>query len=211
MHNDRADASMGCRDAKKSTLAVTKRQSDASYMYTPHKMSPEDFEKLLFPMSAELYRRALGILHNEQDAEDAVQDVFAKLWHERDRLMAVKNLKNYLHECLRNHSLSLLRKRREATETEDRLADMTETGKDPLERAELHSDKLLMQQLIANLPPKAARILSLHLYAEMKPAEIARHVGDNEQNVRATLSRYRRKLVEDFRRCIPPDELTKRT
>ncbi len=173
-------------------------------------MSPEDFEKLLLPMSAELYRRALGILHNTQDAEDAVQDVFAKLWHDRDKLIEVKNLPNYLRECLRYHCISCLRTRREATETEELIVAMPDTANNPQETAEQLSDSQLMQLLISRIPPKAARILNLHLYAEMKPAEIARLIGESEQNVRATLSRYRRKLVEDFRRCLPPHEPTKR-
>ncbi len=174
-------------------------------------MTPEEFEKLLLPMSAELYRRAFGILRNEQDAEDAVQDVFAKLWHEREKLTAIRNPANYLRECIRNHCLSLLRKRREDTESEERLNGIAETTKDPQEMAEVNSDKQLMQQLIENLPPRPARILSLHLYGEMRPAEIAQLIGDSEQNIRATLSRYRRRLVEDFRRCLLPNDFTAHT
>ncbi len=169
-------------------------------------MSNEDFEQLLLPMSAELYRRALGILRNAQDAEDAVQDVFARLWHERKRLDEVGNLTNYLRECVRHHCLSMLRSRHEEVETEQLLATEPETAHTPLEEAEQQSDKRLMQELIAQTPPKVARVLSLHIYAEMRPAEIARITGENEQNIRATLSRYRRKLVEDFRRCLAPND-----
>ncbi len=170
-------------------------------------MTPEDFEKLLLPMSAELYRRALVILHNAQDAEDAIQDVFAKLWHRRDTLETVDNLPNYLRECVRHHCISLLRSRREEIAAECVIENEPETGCTPLEAIERKSDTWLMQELIARIPPKAGRMLNLHLYAEMKPDEIARVTGESEQNVRATLSRYRKKLVAQFRRHISPNEL----
>ncbi len=169
-------------------------------------MSSEDFKKLLMPMSAELYRRALAILHNVQDAEDAVQDVFAKLWHQRSKLEEVDNLQNYLRECLRHHCISLLRSRHEEVEPEGLVDDGPETDSTPLEAAEQMSDQLLMQELIARIPPKAGRVMNLHLYAEMKPGEIAQATGESEQNVRTTLSRYRRKLVEEFRRCLTPND-----
>ncbi len=174
-----------------------------------HEMSHEDFNQLLLPMSTELYRRAFCILHNEKDAEDAVQDVFLKLWHEREKLDEVDNLSNYLRTCLRNHCISLLRMRRKEVEVEQLLDSKSETANTPLENAEQHSDRQLMQELIARTPPKVARVLRLHLYAEMQAQEIARLVGESEQNIRATLSRYRRKLVEDFRRCLPPNEIKK--
>ncbi len=172
-------------------------------------MSHEDFNNLLLPMSAELYRRALGILHNGQDAEDAVQVVFLKLWNERETMDEVENLPNYLRTCLRNHCISLLRSRHEEVEVERLLDSESETANTPLETAEQRSDRHLMRELIARTPPKVARVLRLHLFAEMKAPEIARLMGDSEQNIRATLSRYRRKLVEDFRRCLPPNELMK--
>lgn len=172
-------------------------------------MSHEDFNQLLLPMSAELYRRAFCILRNKKDAEDAVQDVFVKLWHERNKLDEVNNLSNYLHTCLRNHCISLLRMRRKEVEVELLLDSESETANTPLENAEQNSDRQLMQELIARTPPKVARVLRLHLYAEMQAQEIARLIGESEQNVRATLSRYRRKLVEDFRRCLPPNEIKK--
>ncbi len=172
-------------------------------------MSHEDFNRLLLPMSTELYRRAFGILHNEKDAEDAVQDIFVRLWHERERLDEVNNLPHYLHTCLRNHCISLLRMRRKEVEVEQLLDSESETSGTPLEDAEQQSDRQLMRELIDRTPPKVAHVLRLHLYAEMQAPEIARLIGESEQNVRATLSRYRRKLVEDFRRCLPPNEVRK--
>ncbi len=172
-------------------------------------MSHDDFEQLLLPMSAELYHRALDILHNEQDAEDAVQDVIVKLWHEREKLEQVDNLPNYLRMCLRNHCISCLRSRHDEVEVNDVIDLEPETAGTPLETVEKRSDTQLMRKLIARTPQKVARVLRLHLYGEMRPAEIAQLLGENEQNIRATLSRYRRKLVEDFRRCLLPNDFKK--
>ena len=53
----------------------------------------EEFEHKYIHYSARLYRMALSLLDNRQDAEDVVHDVFLKLW------FSISMLNNALWNC----------------------------------------------------------------------------------------------------------------
>ena len=54
-------------------------------------MSSEEFNSVWLPLSERFYRVAYYILESEAEAQDAVQDLFVKLWRKRDFLGAVNN------------------------------------------------------------------------------------------------------------------------
>ena len=56
-------------------------------------MTPEVLTETFKSLSDGLYRVAYYILESEPDAEDAVQDLFIKLWNSREQLDTVLNLK----------------------------------------------------------------------------------------------------------------------
>ena len=59
---------------------------------------------------SELYHTALKITKSKLIAEDAVHDVFLKVWMKRAELHAVEQLRAYLHTMVRNRVLDKLKK-----------------------------------------------------------------------------------------------------
>src|SRR5690242_10312698 len=59
-----------------------------------------------------LIHAAENILHNPEDAEDAVQSALLKAWLHRDEFRGDCPVLNYLNACVRNEALLQLRKRR---------------------------------------------------------------------------------------------------
>ncbi|TFH38730.1 MAG: RNA polymerase subunit sigma-24, partial [Bacteroidia bacterium] len=49
-------------------------------------MTRGEFEREILPLSQNLYRFAFRLLLSREEAEDAVQEVFVKLWKMRSRL-----------------------------------------------------------------------------------------------------------------------------
>lgn len=173
-------------------------------------MTEETFETRFLPMVAPLMRRARRLLGNAEDAEDAVQEVMARMWRERKRLETMESAEGYVAEALKRQCLYMLRGRR--TEVGTEILEAKEAGtQSPLEHLERESDRRLMRRLIARLPAKAARMLSLHLYGQLSNTEIAAVTGENEANVRVILSRSRKRLIEDFRLAIGHNEVHGRT
>jgi len=68
------------------------------------------FHRELMPHADALYQFALRLCHNEQDAEDLVQDTFLKAYRALDRLPEGSNYRGWLYTILRNSWLSRRRK-----------------------------------------------------------------------------------------------------
>ena len=58
----------------------------------------------------ELYTYAMCFTKDRTLAEDAIHDVFVKIYSERDKLHHVKSIRQYLYSSVRNRILNLLRK-----------------------------------------------------------------------------------------------------
>ena len=69
----------------------------------------ERFHKLLYVL-------AYKYLKNSFAAEDAVQQVFLRLWESHSLLMINVNLRNYLYTMLKNHVLNEIRNNNSALE-----------------------------------------------------------------------------------------------
>ena len=63
-----------------------------------------------------LYLLAYKYLKSTYSSEDAVQQVFLKLWEARSLLMVNVNLRNYLYTMLKNHVLNEIRNNNSAVE-----------------------------------------------------------------------------------------------
>ena len=73
-------------------------------------MTEQAFHKDYLPLAETLYRVAFYMLESEAEAEDAVQEVFLKLWDARAQLDAVQSPKAYSIRLLKNLCLNRIRK-----------------------------------------------------------------------------------------------------
>lgn len=69
------------------------------------------FKKLYEQYHKQLFFIAKKYLKDEQLAEDAVQDIFVKVWNSRATLDQNKSVKSYLFTILKNHLLNKIRRK----------------------------------------------------------------------------------------------------
>ena len=69
------------------------------------------FDSVWLPHQAAFYRLAFYILENEDEARDAVQDLYLKLWDMREQLDSIDNPKAYGLHLLRNRCIDRIRSR----------------------------------------------------------------------------------------------------
>lgn len=165
-------------------------------------MSPQAFQETYLPLTSRIYSIAMAILGNTEDAEDAVQDTFLRLWERADRLDGVERAEAFLCTTVRNVCLNKIRARRHETDVDEMpdLADPSDrTGQDRLTAAD---DRSFLGRLLGRLSPKARRVVTLRHVGEYATKEIATLTGDTDVNVRATLSRARRQLKEEYLRAM---------
>lgn len=105
-------------------------------MFTLHisMTRPEDKAKL-FNEAYRHYRKqmiavAKSILNNDEDAEDAVHDVFCSIASSHmdilDRIDNPKDLKNYMLKSVKNRSISILRHQKVRKEYDAKVANAAE-------------------------------------------------------------------------------------
>ena len=135
-----------------------------------------------------VYRTALHALGSPQDAEDAVQEVFLRLFQYRGTFESEEHLRRWLLRVTANYCRDLLMKspwrRREA------LEELPETPvfDKPREAA-------LYREVMA-LPEKYRTVLNLFYYEELSVREIGTLLGVEASTVTTRLARARKRLRE---------------
>lgn len=99
-------------------------------------------------------------------------------------------------EILKNAAIDLLRTRH--IHSELTLEHEPEDNYSTVHETEVCDALILANKLIKQLKPQQQRILTLRSREECEMAEIANLTGETEDNVRAILSRSRKKLKEMF-------------
>lgn len=139
-----------------------------------------------------LYRIAWSVLRHAEDAEDCVQEALLKLYRgESWRQMA--NERAFLGSVVWRLAVDRRSARRPAVEDEEelRLADSRPT---PEAAAAEHDERLLLRELIAQLPEELRDTLRLSAFEELNSREIGELMGVPEGTVRTRLMRARAEL-----------------
>ncbi|MBO6068120.1 MAG: sigma-70 family RNA polymerase sigma factor [Bacteroidales bacterium] len=161
-------------------------------------MGIPEFKAVWLPLESAFYRVALYILEDAEDAADAVQDLYIRLWIARDRLDGVKQPKAYGLAMLRNLCLDRLRHAKVARSeplnaVEFRIAD------DDSVLAARESIRAV-EKAIARLPDNQQKVLRMRVFENMEYEDIASATGFSEGSLRVMLSAARktlRKLLEN--------------
>ncbi|MCK8780302.1 sigma-70 family RNA polymerase sigma factor [Rhizobium sp. NTR19] len=82
--------------------------------------------------SPKLFAVCLRILKDRSDAEDALQEVFVKIWHRADQFaLSTTSPAGWLVTIARNHSIDVLRARKPVADNIEDNFDLADTARDP--------------------------------------------------------------------------------
>jgi RNA polymerase sigma-70 factor (sigma-E family) len=144
------------------------------------------FDELFRQRYESMVRVAYLLVGSRAEAEDVVQDSFARV---ELRWAKLDNPAGYLHRCVVNRSHDMLRRRK--VEQRFRLLRREETS-------ELQADEL--GDALATLPPKRRAAVVLRYYAGLKEQEIAEVLGVRPGTVKSMLHRALAQLREVIER-----------
>lgn len=143
-----------------------------------------------------LYLYSFQFTKSAHEAEDIVQDVFAKLWSNRRSLTAERPLQSLLFVMTKNHLISAYRKNINSPVYEDyvdycNIAHHYDHCSIEYEEFVAHVHKV-----ISTLPKAQQKVVIMSKLQQMTNREIARALGINEQSVKNYLSQAM-KIVRD--------------
>jgi len=132
---------------------------------------------------------AAAILHDEDLANDAVQDTFVRLWRIRWRLGLMKDPQGFAMRTLRNLCIDMLRRDKNRKEKLDSIASEMYNQQYVDDSRNDEQSYRKVEQAIASLPQQQQQIIEMKYVKQMSIHEIAQLTGLSETNISTSLSR----------------------
>ena len=137
------------------------------------------FAELYESTRAKLFGVSLRIVRERHLAEEVLQESFVSIWsHASEYARAKSAPATWMTAIVRNRSLDLVRRTREAPDIDEQLtASLADEGAGPegaaIERAAAHSVRACLEEL----EPGERQSIALAFFHGLSHSEVARHVG----------------------------------
>lgn len=132
------------------------------------------FEEIYERYHRQLFYLAMKYLKSKSLSEDAVQDVFVKLWQKRGELDPDKSVKGFLFISLKNHVLNMIRNRKSKILSEVELKeDQHLTGNDVMDEVLYKEYEHIVNLGLAELPDRKRKVFELKAFNGFSNSEIA--------------------------------------
>jgi len=177
-------------------------------------MTAKEFTDKYMPLAEPLYRVAYYILDDRQEAEDAVQDLYMKLWSRRDGLDGVDAPRAYCISMMRNLCIDRLRRSlgsgaaaadcsgehvSMSSECGAAVRSVVENyapGEDVEESLLVREELKQTARAIETLPETERKVLEMRAFEGLSYEEIAARTALTQPSLRVILSRARKRLRE---------------
>ena len=154
-------------------------------------MSVETFKQHVLPLKDKLFRFALHLLQNVQEAEDAVQDVMAGIWAKRAEWPQWNSIPAYCMTAARNNCLDRLRRRRTNAVRAEAVLHLKNPDGDPYEQVTSKEMIARIRQCMDALPPNQQQVVRLREMEGFSYNEIAQVLDMTLEQVKVNLHRGR--------------------
>lgn len=158
------------------------------------------FRNDVLPLKDTLYRLALRITLNSQEAEDIVQDTLIKVWSRRDSWEDIDSIEAFSLTVCRNLALDRVKKadNRHAS-IEPSMAEEADEGRSPLEQMMQRDRVMTVRRLVDALPEKQRSCMQLRDFEGKTYKEIASVLGISEDQVKVNIFRARQTIKNKFK------------
>jgi RNA polymerase sigma factor (sigma-70 family) len=158
-------------------------------------MDLQEFKIKVFPLKNKLFRLSKQILRDHEDAQDIVQEVFIKLWNRRETLDEYKSVEAFAVVMTRNMCLDKLKAKKYPVENLENLkSDIGDS--EPESGSDISDVVMRIHKIIGTLPEQQRTIIQMRDIEGYDHQEIAGIMEMNENAVRVSLSRARKRVRE---------------
>lgn len=159
-------------------------------MENTEEISKEEYVELINENRAKMYKTAMAILRNDEDACDAIQEALLSSYK------SLKNLKNkdffvtWITRILINKCYDIIQKNKKIVYVDDQITENT------LGYYDTYKTESTLEYVISRLDEELRQIVVLYYYDELKVGEISNILLIPEGTVKSRLSRARKKIEE---------------
>lgn len=170
--------------------------------------NPEEFSRLVDAYSSKIYRLALKMLNQQQDAEDVLQETFLKAYRGLKSFDGRSKLSTWLFRIATNEALMILRRKHPDFLSIDEPIETEEGEQEPIQIVDwccLPENEFLsvesrvrLDAAVIKLPESLRVVFILRDINDLSTHETAEVLGLSDTAVKTRLSRARLRLREEL-------------
>jgi len=159
----------------------------------------KQFESLFRSSYVSLVRYAKSFVRDHDTAEEIVQDLFFRLWTDRNKIRIDTSLNGYLFRAVHNKCLHLLEHKKVIEKHEREIiqgqAENIDNTSEMVRYNELQS---AIARVLERLPERCGRIFCMNRFEGLKYNEIADKLAISVKTVEADMG----KALKEFRKAL---------
>lgn len=158
------------------------------------------FQNNVLPLKNQLYRLALRITQNAEEAEDVVQETMMKVWNRRNEWQQLESIEAFCLTICRNVAVDKIRRKDNLAQSLDDTTDVVDHSHsaNPEEQTVQHDRIRLVRRLISQLPEKQRCCMQLRDIEGKSYRDIATILDISEQQVKVNIFRARQTIKNQF-------------
>lgn len=158
-------------------------------------MNQIEFLQVIAPFKDKVFRLAKRLLVSTEEAEDATQEVFVKLWNKNESLATYLSIEAFAMTMTKNYCLDQLKTKRAGNL---QIVHSNYTDRQPSLQQQLEDSDTLswVEKMINDLPEQQRLIIQMRDVEQYEFAEISKILDMNETAIRVALSRARKTIRE---------------
>ncbi len=158
----------------------------------------EAFCQLFARYRAQLFQFTFEMTKSAADAEDIVQDVFAKIWINRERMAELGHARSYIYTMTRNQTFDFLRKvARDAASVRKNWKQMQAGPADGETLLRNKENSQILREALARVPELKQRIFRMSREEGLTHAQIAGELGLSKSRVKNVIVEMQ-KLIRHY-------------
>jgi RNA polymerase sigma-70 factor, ECF subfamily len=164
-------------------------------------MTRDEFNKCVNQLARSLYDFAFRILRNQAEAEDAVQEVFIRLWNLGDKTNQYKSIAALATAMIKNFCIDQIRKQKHFFKESSDILEFAHLSTDsPHELMERKESDRIINSIIETMPEQWKNLIRLRDIEGREYEEIAGMTGQNINTLRVNLSRARALIRDEYKK-----------
>jgi RNA polymerase sigma-70 factor (ECF subfamily) len=150
----------------------------------------EAFDQLFWCYHKRLYHFARSILKNNEDARDVVQEVFFRIWKNKENLDEQSSLQSFLFTISYNIIVDMMRKKVNDNNFRNKLFRNATAKESPVDKeVEFKELNTIYKNAIEELPAQRKKIYRLHKFENLKYEEIAEKLNISVNTVKSHMNK----------------------
>jgi len=157
------------------------------------------FESLFRSSYVSLVRYAKTLIKDHDTAEEIVQDLFFRLWQDKEKLNIESSLNGYLFRSVHNKCLHFIEHKKVVERYAEEMSliqpDKQENPSDILQYRELQAK---VSKILERLPERCGQVFYLSRFEGLKYSEIAEKLSVSVKTVESNMGR----ALKEFRKAL---------